>query len=72
MFELWNTRSRSAIGSYDTQDAALDAVRNLLGRGYSASSLFLGRVDSAGNSKPVASGDQLAEAATTTRYAVAR
>jgi hypothetical protein len=59
MFELWNTLSRSAIGSYPTKEAALKAVRNLIKEGYPAESLFLGAVDDSGNSREVAHGANL-------------
>jgi len=64
-FELWDMRSRNAIGSFDVKASALAAVRELMedhGRAY-VDDLFLGCEDDHGNSKPIAKGQELADLA---------
>jgi hypothetical protein len=64
-FELWDMRSRNAIGGFDSKAAALAAVRQLIedhGRSY-VDDLFLGCEDDQGNSTPIAKGQQLADLA---------
>jgi hypothetical protein len=63
MFELWNTQTRNAIGSYPSEEAAVRAARDLMTRGYSPASLFLARVEEDGKSRTVATGEHLAQAA---------
>jgi hypothetical protein len=66
-FELWDMRSRNAIGGFDSEAAVLAAVRQLIedhGRSY-ADDLFLGCEDDEGNSRPIAKGQQLADPALT-------
>lgn len=62
-FELWNAQSGNLLGSFATEELALTAVREAIqrnGKEY-AEILALGREDSRGNSRIVASGHQLAE-----------
>ena len=64
-FELWDMRSRNAIGGFDSKAAALAAVRKLIddhGRSY-VDDLFLGCEDDESNSTPIAKGQDLAELA---------
>ncbi len=64
-FELWDMRSRNAIGGFDSESAALAAVRQLIadhGRTY-VEDLFLGCEDAEVNSRPIAKGQQLADLA---------
>ena len=64
-FELWDMRSRNAIGGFESKAAALAAVRKLIddhGRDY-VDDLFLGCEDGRGNSKPIAKGQELADLA---------
>lgn len=69
IFELWDMRSRNAIGSFESKSEALAAVRELVedhGRTH-ADDLFLGCEDEEGNSKPIAKGRQLADLALRSR-----
>jgi hypothetical protein len=64
-YELWSRVSRSIVGAFDTENAALAAVREALdahGRPY-AEQLALIREDSRGRSKAVADGRVLVERA---------
>jgi len=64
-YELWETASGNLVGTYDTEAAALSAVRMAIdrnGRGY-VDQLALGREDSRGRSTPIAAGGRLAERA---------
>lgn len=61
MYELWNTRSRNAIDSFETRESALGAVRSLITRdGYPPDSLYLAHVEPDGSSTALATGDELA------------
>jgi uncharacterized protein YciU (UPF0263 family) len=64
MFELWNTRTRNAIGSYETREIALEVARDLIARGYAPADLLLAQVNNSGGSHLVASGDDLMTATT--------
>ena len=60
-YELWSMGSGNVIGCFDTEVAALAAVRSALathGREYAAG-LALGREDSRGRSKAIAQGSDL-------------
>jgi hypothetical protein len=64
-YELWNVRTRNAIGQFATRAEALACVREAIrrhGRGY-ADALLLGTEDSLGRSKPIARGQALADLA---------
>ena len=64
-YELWSKASRSIIGTFGTEAAALTAVREALeahGRAY-AEELAIIREDSSGRSKPIAEGVGLVERA---------
>jgi hypothetical protein len=63
MFELWNTQTRNAIGFYPSEEAAIQAARDLMTGGYDPTSLFLARVEDDGRSSTVATGEHLAQAA---------
>jgi hypothetical protein len=60
-YELWDMKSRNAVGEFATENEALAAVREALQRhGHEyVDDLFLGRV-SRGRSTPVAQGQNLA------------
>ncbi len=65
-FELWDMNSRNLVGTFDTEEAALESVRDAIerhGRNY-VNTLALGREDSRGRSKMIAAGTALAERAT--------
>lgn len=60
-YELWNTRTRNAIGDFGSQTEALAVVRDVIarhGRDY-ANMLFLGCEDASGHSRPIAQGQAL-------------
>ena len=64
-YELWNTKTRNAIGDYRTEAEALAFVREVIsrhGRSY-ADMLFLGCEDPQGRSRPIAQGQALVERA---------
>ena len=64
-FELWDTRSRNAIGGFDSEAAALAVVREAIedhGRG-AVSHWLLGSENADGRSKIIAQGDALADRA---------
>jgi hypothetical protein len=64
-YELWNTRTGNIIGAYDSEDAALEAVRRVIesyGRAY-AERLLLGREDRHGRSRRIAASAELVERA---------
>ena len=64
-YELWNLRSRSAIGGFGTEAEALAVVRAAVedhGRG-AVDHWLLGREDMSGRSTAIAQGQALAERA---------
>lgn len=69
-YELWNTRTGNIVGAFESEDAALEAVRRTVesyGRAY-AERLLLGREDHHGRSRRVAAGAELVERALTVRH----
>ena len=70
-FELWNAESGNVLGSFATEELALEAVREAIqrnGERYGVI-LALGRENSRGRSEIVASGLQLVERATRSGHA---
>ena len=68
-FELWNTISGNLVGTFATEEDALGAVRDAVerhGEGY-GNTLALGRENSRGASRLIASGGALMERASKTR-----
>ncbi len=66
-YELWNTRTGNMFGAFESEDAALAAVRRAIeshGRSY-AERLLLGREDHSGQSRKIADGAELIERALT-------
>jgi hypothetical protein len=65
IFELWDMDTRNLVGTYETQEAALDIVRKTVRRhGHKhAESLALGTEDSRGNVRPIAAGQVLTDLA---------
>ena len=64
-YELWNTRTRNAVGDFDSEAEALAVVREAIrrhGREY-ADMLVLGCENDAGESRAIAAGQDLAELA---------
>jgi hypothetical protein len=64
-YELWNMRSKSIFGVFDTEAAALAGVRaaaRAYGRDF-AEQLALGHEDRRGRSRQIAAGAELAERA---------
>lgn len=64
-YEVWSKASRTVLGGFSTEAAALDAVRTAIaahGAGY-ALGLAIIREDSRGRSAPVAEGQALVERA---------
>jgi hypothetical protein len=64
-YELWQMRSGNLMATFETEPAALAAIREAMrrhGAGYAAT-LALGREDGRGRSKPIAMGAELAERA---------
>jgi hypothetical protein len=62
-FELWDVGAGNVVGSFETEDEALDVVASLLdayGPDY-AGELTLSRRDEAGTSTLIATGKRLAE-----------
>jgi hypothetical protein len=61
-YELWDTESRNLLSSFDAEDAALDAARELIALNSPAypAVLVLTRVDSSGCTTTLAMGDALA------------
>lgn len=73
-FELWNAQSGNLLGSFATEELALAAVREAVQRNGESYGeiLVLGREDSRGHSKTIASGRQLLERATRAKSPTAR
>jgi hypothetical protein len=68
-YELWNTRTGNLLGAFESEDAALEAVRQALtayGRAY-AERLLLGREDRRGRSRKIAESTELVERALAVR-----
>ncbi len=68
-YELWNTRTGNIVGAFDSEDAALEAVRQAVesyGRDY-AEHLLLGREDRHGRSRRIADSTELVHRALTIR-----
>ena len=65
IYELWDTSSRNLIGAYDTEQAAIEVVRQVAAaHGWDAAeALALGQEDKAGRSRLLATGRDLAERA---------
>ena len=66
-YELWNTRTGNIVGTFESEDAALKAVRQAMdsyGRDY-AERLLLGREDRNGRSRRIADGAELVRLALT-------
>jgi len=65
IYELWDTRSRNLIGTYDTEEAALEVVCQVASaHGWGAAeALALGQEDKAGRSCLRATGRDLAKRA---------
>ena len=64
-YELWNTKTRNAVGDFDSEAEALAVVREAIhrhGREY-ANMLALGCEDDAGETRAIAGGQELAELA---------
>ena len=63
IFELWDMDTRNLVGTYETQEAALDIVRKTVRRhGHKhTESLALGTEDSRGNVRAVAAGQALTD-----------
>ena len=64
-YELWNMRSRSIFGVFESEDAALEGVRRAAetyGRDF-AERLALGCEDHRGRSRQIAAGAELVERA---------
>ncbi|MGH2350699.1 MAG: hypothetical protein ACRDI2_19750 [Chloroflexota bacterium] len=64
-YELWDMKSRNALGGFATEAEALAVVREMIedhGRG-AVESWLLGATNSRGRSKPIAQGRELAERA---------
>ena len=69
-YEMWSKVSRSIIGTFDSEDAALTAVREAVkahGRPY-AEELALIREDSRGRSRAIADGIALVDRALVGRH----
>jgi hypothetical protein len=68
-YELWNTRSGNLLGTFESEEAALEAVRQALaayGRAY-AERLLLGCEDRSGRSRKIAQSAELVERALAVR-----
>lgn len=65
IYELWDTSSRNLIGTYDTEQAALEVVRQVAtAHGWHAAEvLALGQEGKSGRSRLLATGKDLAERA---------
>lgn len=63
IYELWDTSSSNLIGTYDTEQAALEVVRQVAAaHGWDAAeALALGQEDKGGYSRLLATGRDLAE-----------
>jgi hypothetical protein len=64
-YELWNRRSRSSYGAFDTEGAAMQAVRraaDAYGRDF-AERLVLGHENRRGRTRQIAAGAELVERA---------
>jgi hypothetical protein len=64
-YELWNTRTGNIVGAFENEEAALEAVCKAVesyGREY-AEQLLLGRENSRGRSRMIATGAELVERA---------
>ena len=70
-YEVWSKKSRSVVGAFESEKAALEAVRDAIGlhgRAY-GEELALIREDRRGRSTPVAEGAALVEQALQPRQA---
>ena len=68
-YELWNTRTGNIVAGFETEEAALEAVRQAIesyGRDY-AERLLLGREDRHGRSRRIAAGAELVQRVLTMR-----
>jgi len=67
IYELWDTSSRNLIGTYDTEQAALEVVRAVAAaHGWiAAEALALGQEDKGGRPRLLATGRDLADRART-------
>lgn len=65
IYELWDTTSRNLIGTYDTEQAALEVLRAVAEvHGWiAADTLALGQEDKRGRSRLLATGRELADRA---------
>ena len=69
IYELWDMETRNLVGTYESQEAALEMVRNAVGRHgvEHAESLALGSEDARGNVRQIAAGQALTRLATATK-----
>lgn len=65
LYELWDVETANLVGSYDSEEAALEDVANaVLAHGRSAvETLLLGRENADGGSQPIAEGPALVDRA---------